>query len=103
MKEKKNPLKNVKVVVRPSPTALKVVLILVIVFSMAALLTLRLVHNNIQQEIQELKDEAAEYEHANSELDRRMEDPDSVENIRDIAQEELGMVDPDTILIEPQS
>ena len=103
MKEKKNPLKNVQVVVRPSPTALKVVLILVIVFSMAALLTLRLVHNSIQEEIQELKGEAAEYEYANSELDRRMEDPDSVENIRDIAEEELGMVNPDTILIEPQS
>jgi cell division protein FtsL len=102
MEEKKNPLKNVKVVVRPSPKALKVVLILVILFSMAALLTLRLVHNGIQEEIQNLKDEAADFEYANSELDRRLEDPESVENVQIIAQEELDMVDPDTILIDPQ-
>ena len=102
MEKKKNPLKNVKVVVRPSPKALKILLILVIVFSMAALLTLRLVHNGIQEEIQNLKDEAADFEYANSELDRRLEDPGSVENIQIIAKEELGMVDPNTVLIEPQ-
>ena len=102
MEEKKNPLKNVKVVARPSPAALKVLLILVILFSMAALLTLRLVHNGIQEEIANLKDEAAEFEYANSELDKRLEDPQSVENIQNIAREELGMVDPDTILIDPR-
>ena len=40
---------------------------------------------------------------ANGVLDERMEDPDSVQNIMDIAKEELGLVDPDTVLIEPQS
>jgi cell division protein FtsL len=102
MEEKKNPLKNVKVVVRPSPAALKVLLILVIAFSMAALLTLRLVHNGIQEEIENLKDEAAEFEYANSELDQRLEDPDSIENVQNIAREELGMVDPNTVLIDPR-
>ena len=102
MEEKKNPLKNVKIVVRSSPPALKIVLIVLIVLSMAALWTLRWVHNGILEEMQNLKDEAAAVEHANSELDQRLEDPDSVQNILDIAKEELGMVDPDTILIEPQ-
>ena len=101
--EKKNPLKNVKVVTRPSPPALKIILIVLIILSMAALLALRLVHNGIQEEIQNLKDEAADYEHANSVLDEKMKDPESVDNIMDIAKEELGLVDPDTILIEPQS
>jgi len=101
--EKKNPLKNIKVVTRPSPPALKIALIVLIILSMAALLALRLVHNGIQEEIQNLKDEAADYEHANSVLDEKMKDPESVDNIMDIAKEELGLVDPDTILIEPQS
>ena len=70
---------------------------------MAALLALRLVHNGIQEEIQNLKDKAADYEHANSVMDERMEDPDSVENIADIAKEKLGLVDPDAIVIDPQS
>ena len=101
--EKKNPLKNVKVITRPSPPALKIALIVLIILSMAALLALRLVHNGIQEEIQNLKDEAADYEHANSVLDEKMKDPESVDNIMDIAKEELGLVDPDTILIDPQS
>lgn len=102
MTEKKNPLKNMKLVLRPSPPVLKIMLIVVIVVSMAALGTIRLVHNAIQTEIQELKDEAAEFEYRNSELDRRLEDPGSVQNVIAIAEEELGMVDPDTILIDPQ-
>ena len=100
--EKSNPLKNIKVVVRPSPPALKIALIVLILLSIAALVALRLVHNGIQAEIQDLKDEAADYEYANSVLDEKMQDPDSVDNIKDIAKEELGLVDPDTILIDPQ-
>jgi len=101
--KKNNPLRNIKVIIRPSPPALKIALIVLIILSIAALAALRLVHNGIQQEVQNLKDKAADYEHANSVLDERMEDPDSVQNIMDIAKEELGLVDPDTILIEPQS
>lgn len=102
MEKKKNPLKNMKVVVRQSPPALKIALIAVMVLSMAALGTMRLVHNSIQAEIQELKDEAAEFEYRNSELDSRLEDPDSIQNVMAIAEEELGLVDPDAILIDPQ-
>ncbi len=102
MEEKKNPLRNVKVVTRPSPPALKIVLIVLIVLSMAALLTIRLVHNAILEETQKLKDEAAAVEYVNSELDEKVKDPESVQNILDIAKEKLGLVDPDTILIEPQ-
>lgn len=102
MKEKKNPLKNVKVIVRPSPRMLKILLILVIVSSMAALLTLRMVHNGLQLQIQEMKAEAAALEYENAQLDERLEDPGSVENVINIAREELGMVDPDTVLFDPQ-
>ena len=102
MKKRKNPLKNVQVVVRSSPKVLKVVLILVIVLSIAALGTLRLVHIGIQNEIQDLKEEAADFEHANSELDQKIQDPDSVQSVKDIAKEELGLVEPDTILIDPR-
>ncbi len=103
MEEKKHPLKNVKVVVRSSPPALKIALIILIVLSMAALAALRMVHNNILDETRKLKDEASAVEHANTVLDERLKDPDSVQNILDIAQEQLGLVDPDAILIEPQS
>ena len=102
MQEKKNPLKNVKVEVRPSSNVLKIVLIVLIVFSIAALIALRWVHNGIQQEISNLADQAAAVENANADLSEKIDQLDSVQSIQDIAQEELGLVDPDTIVINPQ-
>lgn len=102
MEEKQNPLRNVKVVVRPAPNLLKIILIVLILFSIAALIALRWVHNGIQTEIDGLKEEAAVVEHANTELEEKQDALGSVQSIRDIAQEELGLVDPNTILIEPQ-
>lgn len=102
MEEKKNPLKNIQIQVRPSPPVLKIMLVVVILLSMAALGTLRLVHNGIQTEIEELKAEAAALEYANSKLDLQIEDPESLQNIKDFAQEELGLVNPDTIVIDVQ-
>ena len=102
MEEKKNPLKNIQIQVRPSPPVLKIMLVVVILLSMAALGTLRLVHNGIQTEIEELKAEAAALEYANSKLDLQIEDPESLQNIKDFAQEELGLVNPDTIVIDIQ-
>jgi len=102
MAEKKPAKKKIKLITRSSPPALKIALSVLIVCSMAALMTLRWVHNGVQEEIQNLKDEAAVYEHANSILDERLEDPDSVQNVLNIAMEQLGLVDPDTVLMDPQ-
>ena len=50
-----------------------------------------------------LRDEAAAIEHANSELEQKTADLGSVQSVQDIAKEELGLVDPDTVIIEPIS
>ncbi len=103
MAEKKNPLKNVKVVVRSSPAALKIVLIVLILFSMTALVALRWVHTGILDETENLRDEAASLEQANEDLENKTADLGSVQSVKDIAEEELGLVDPDTVVITPQS
>lgn len=102
MAQKQNPPKKINVEIRPASPALKIVLILLIVCSIAALVALRWVHNGILQQTQELKDEAAGVEYANEELIEKTENLGSVQSIQDIAQEELGLVNPDTILIDPQ-
>ena len=102
MAQKNTPPKNVKVEVRPASNILKIILILLILFSIVALVALRWVHNGILTQIDELKDEASGLEHANAELDRKTEELGSVQSIQDIAKEELGLVDPATILIDPE-
>ena len=102
MAKKSTPQKNVKVEVRPASNILKIILILLILFSIVALISLRWVHNGILTQIDELKEEASGLEYANAELDQKTEALGSVQSIQDIAQEELGLVDPDTILIDPE-
>ena len=102
MAQKNTPPKNVKVEVRPASNILKIILILLILFSIVALVALRWVHDGILTQIDELKEEASGLEHANAELDRKTEELGSVQSIQDIAKEELGLVDPDTIIIDPE-
>jgi len=101
MEQNYTPRKKVKVEIRRSSTALKIVLTVLILFSIAALVALRWVHNGIGHEIQKKRDEAGAIEFANEELEEKKKALDSVQSIQDIARDELGLVDPDTILIDP--
>ena len=103
MAEKKNPLKNVKVVIRQSPAVLKIVLIVLILFSMVTLAALRWVHTGILEETENLREEASALEHANDRLEKKTSELGTVKSVEDIAKEELGLVDPDTVIIDPQS
>ena len=102
MAEKRTPQKQVKVEIRPASNILKIILIVLILFSIVALIALRWVHNGILTQIDTLKEEASDLEHANEKLDQKTQELGSVQSIEDIAKEELGLVDPDTILIDPE-
>ena len=100
MTQKNTPPKKVKVEVRPASNILKIILTVLILFSIVALIALRWVHNGILTQIDELKDEASGLEYANEVLDKKTEELGSVQSIQDIAKEELGLVDPDTTIID---
>ncbi len=93
--------KKVKVVFRSSPLSLKVILTVVIIFSMAALGVMRLAHLGLQAETEKLSQEAAAVEYENGELREKAQNADSVQGIEDIARDEFGLVDPNTVVISP--
>ena len=64
MGERKNPFRNIQFVVRPSTPMLKIIVILVILFSMAALLALSWVRSSIQARTADMQAQAAELEEA---------------------------------------
>ena len=101
MAEMKDPPVKKKIVVRPAPPLLKIAVCLLIVFSMAALLALRWVHNGIREETRNLTDEAATVYAENQELTEKIGSLGSVQSVKDIAREELDLVDPDTVVIDP--
>ena len=103
MDQRRNPVRNVKVVVRPSPRKLKIILILLILASMVTLAALGVVLYRIESRTQAALDQAAELEHENAELADKIGNIGSSSVIEEIAREELGLVDPDTVIINPNS
>ena len=68
---------------------------------MAALVALRWVHTAIREETQVLTDQAAAALVENAELTEKIGELGSVQSVKDIAQEELDLVDPDIVVIQP--
>ena len=94
-----------KVIFRSGSLALKIVLMALIVLSMAALAALRWVHTGIREQTGELRTEAAALEQQNSELQEKIGELGSIKSVEDIARSELGLADPNTVVmdVQPQS
>ena len=93
---------QIKLEYRPSKLLTKIVVICAIVLSMATLLTLRFISNDLNAQTQELRSQAAELERENEELRENIDDLGSVESDERIAQEELGLAYPDTVIFQPE-
>ena len=102
MNPKKQPKPKLQVVVRSSSIALKIAVTVLIVFSMAALAALAWVRGSIRGQVENLRQEAAAIEQENRELQDKIDNLGSVQSVQDIAREELGLVDPNTIMIQPE-
>ena len=103
MKAATKSLRNVQFVIRPSSMLLKIVVVVLIVFSTAALISMSWVRQSILVKTENMRQEALVLEHENDELEQKISILGSVQSVQQIAQEELGLVDPNTVLITPNS
>ena len=85
---------------RRTSTLNKVVIAAAIVLSSLTLLSLRLVQQEGEETLANLRQQAAVLDQRNDELREDIDELGTTDSIRDIAQQELGLVDPDTIIIE---
>lgn len=102
MDETKKTSPKVKVIFCRSKFLTKVVVIAAIVLSTAALITLRWAQNDLERQNQQIRTEAAALEQKNAELEQKIDQLGSVQSVQDIAEEELGLVDPNTIFFKPE-
>ncbi len=98
----KNPLRTVKLVYRKSTSLTKLVVLVTVVLSIAALLVLSGAAQASLEKWEELRVQAIALEQDNSRLEQYIEQLGTVEGIIRIAQEKLGLVEPGTILIQPE-
>ena len=85
---------------RRTPTLHKVVVAAAIVLSSVTLVSLRLGHWEAEAQLAALQHQAAVLEQQNEDLRQDIDAIGTAESIREIAREELGLVDPDTIIFE---
>lgn len=93
------PKEKRKLVLVPSSKAVKLLAVLVVLFSLVALVALGWVRGNIRDLTEEKRQQAAALEQENAALKEKNEKLGTSDSVRDIAQEELGMVDPDAVVI----
>ncbi len=101
MKKRVNPLSKIKLVYRPGKTLIKVALLGVIVLSTAALVTIHTAIGREESKLNAGRAQAAAQEQENRELEQNIDALGSKDSILDIAEDELGLVDPDTIVYVP--
>lgn len=101
MAELKAFFSRIKLVRQRSSNLSKIVVIITIVLCMGALCTLRLAMNKLETKTDDLRSQAVALEQDNTDLEGKIQDLGSVQSVYDIAQEELGLVNPDTVVFQP--
>ena len=102
MLEFQTPIGKVKVVRRRSRLLTKVVVLAAVLLSVATLLTLLLVIQSTRAQTEALKTEAVQLNRENSRLELYIQELGTIKGIIRIAQEELGLIEPDSIIIDPE-
>ena len=74
-----------------------IMIVIAIVLSMGALITLHLSTTALKNRANDLRDQAANLEAENAQLLEDIEQVDSIQGIVGIAEEELGLVQPDAV------
>lgn len=88
---------------RRTKTATKIVLIVSLLLCIGALTALRLSMNDLEARTDRLRSRAAALESANSEIRENLDSIGTVRGVIAIAEDELGLVQPDTVFFAPES
>lgn len=97
----RNPFDRIRLVYRRSSVFLKVLVLVTLLASIAALVALRVTVSNYQQQKQVLQAQAIVLQQENQELTERIAELGTKESIRRIATEELGLVSPGSKFFNP--
>lgn len=95
--------KNVRLVYKRSSKLTKVAVCVAIALSTVTLLVLRSATLDAQAQADALKQQAQQLEQENSSLEDKIGSLGSLDSVEQIAKDELGLVNPDTVIIEPEN
>ncbi len=101
MANQKRPHRKVRLVYRRSSTLLKCTVLVSIILSTMALITLRASIMEQQGRAMDLRQRATQLKQQNTTLEQNLAELGTEKSVRRIASEKLGLVDPDTTFFCP--
>jgi len=101
MAKQTNPFRRFRLIYRPSSPLLKCVVLAAIVLSTAAILVLRSNLLSTIDQTERLRAEAAALEQENRRIAGYIAEIGTVQSVKRLAEEKLGLVDPDSIFLTP--
>ncbi len=102
MTQNQNPFNTVKLVRCRSSKVTIVVVLVAVVLSMVALLALNSAIGTAEASAEDLRFQAFQLEQENSRLEYYISELGTVQGIIRIAQEKLGLIDPNSVIIQPE-
>ena len=97
-----NPLRRIRLVYRRSSNTLKIVVIAALVLGTLSLLMLRGAILRMEQKTEELRQQAAVLEQENEKLEKSISQLGTVQSGTELAEQLLGLVDPNTVIFSPE-
>ena len=98
----RNPFARIRLVYSRSSTTLKCVVLAALALSTLALLVLRYALLETKGQLEDKRLEAAALEQSNRELSQAISQLGTVQSVEDLAGKLLGLVDPNTVIFEPE-
>lgn len=92
---------NTRIVWNNSTPLLKILVVSLVVFSVLALAALSWVKLSVREQTRQAQTQSAQVAGQNRKLQERLGDMESDEAVRAMAEEELGLVDPNAVVIVP--
>lgn len=94
---------RIQLVYQRSHILTKVVVLLALVLSMAAMVTLGVARQDAKARTAALQKQATQLEQENLRLERCIDELGTVQGIQRIATQELGLVNPGTVVFQPEN
>lgn len=103
MSQLQNFIRRTRLVFVRSSRLTKILILSAMVFSLVALAILRTAIGMGSNHLDSLRHQAAQLEQENSQLEQDIDYLGSLDSLQQIAKDELGLVDPDTVVLQPEN
>ena len=94
--------RKIRLVIKPSSPLTKAAAVGAMVLFLSAMVLMHTSIQDAQVQAEALRTQAAQLEQENALLEERIDLLGTIDSVAVIAQEELGLVDPDSVIIQPE-